>query len=73
MYRIFCNWHYEFSPLNYTDECRSIGESQFVATTWQIQFQLENIIKGGNYTLQLALASASNSQLEVQYKNLLLP
>ncbi|KAK7366899.1 hypothetical protein VNO80_08902 [Phaseolus coccineus] len=46
---------------------RCTGKSKFVATTWQIQFQLENIIKGANYTLQLALASATNSQLEVRF------
>jgi len=65
-YRIFCNFRYEFSPLNYTDVCRLTGEGKFVPTTWQIRFKLENVIKGANYTLQLALASATNAKLEVQ-------
>jgi len=55
-----------FSSKLHTDACRSTEPGKFVPTTWQIQFQLENIIEGGNYTLQLALAAATNSRLEVQ-------
>ncbi|WVZ11500.1 hypothetical protein V8G54_016030 [Vigna mungo] len=50
----------------YAQVTRSTKTSKFMPTTWQIQFQLENIIKG-NYTLQLALASATNSKLEVSF------
>jgi len=55
-----------FSSKLHTDAYRTTEPGKFVPTTWQIQFQLENIIKGANYTLQLALASATNSELEVQ-------
>ncbi|KAL2348988.1 hypothetical protein Fmac_002988 [Flemingia macrophylla] len=41
----------------------------YVATTWQIQFQLQNIIPGGNYTLQLALASANNARVLVRFND----
>ncbi|XP_047158133.1 rhamnogalacturonate lyase-like [Vigna umbellata] len=51
----------------YAQVTRSTKTSKFMPTTWLIQFQLENIIKGGNYTLQLALASATNSKLEVRF------
>ncbi|XP_027909278.1 uncharacterized protein LOC114168587 [Vigna unguiculata] len=50
----------------YAQVTRTTEPGKFVPTTWQIQFQLENIIKGANYTLQLALASATNSELEVR-------
>lgn len=36
-------------------------------TTWQIVFEHQNDIIIGNYTLQLALASASDANLEVHY------
>ncbi|XP_014519713.1 probable rhamnogalacturonate lyase B [Vigna radiata var. radiata] len=45
---------------------RSTEEKTFMPTTWQIRFQLQNISKGGNYTLQLAIAAATGSKLEVR-------
>jgi len=73
--RTFCSCHYEFSPLSYsnvcrnteekTDVCRRTEEKTYMPTTWQIRFQLQNIIKGGNYTLQLAIAAATISKLKV--------
>ncbi|XP_027360984.1 rhamnogalacturonate lyase B-like isoform X2 [Abrus precatorius] len=44
---------------------RSIANNTFQPTTWQIKFDLQNNILRGNYTLQLALASATNAELEV--------
>ncbi|KAM0995246.1 hypothetical protein ACFX19_010798 [Malus domestica] len=41
----------------------------YEATTWQIVFQLENIWNTGNYTLQLALASANYAELQVRFNN----
>ncbi|TKY69981.1 Rhamnogalacturonate lyase [Spatholobus suberectus] len=46
---------------------RSTTNKGYVPTTWQIQFQLQHIILSGNYTLQLALASATNSRLKVRF------
>ncbi|OMP01661.1 putative rhamnogalacturonate lyase B-like protein [Corchorus olitorius] len=33
-------------------------------TTWQIKFNLDDVSETGNYTLQLALASAANSKIQ---------
>ncbi|KAK7366900.1 hypothetical protein VNO80_08903 [Phaseolus coccineus] len=46
---------------------RSTAKRTFMPTTWQIRFQLQNISKGGNYTLQLAIAAATISKLEVSF------
>ncbi|KAM6594385.1 hypothetical protein CsatA_002088 [Cannabis sativa] len=35
-------------------------------TTWQVKFNLENVVQSKSYTLQLALASASASDLQVR-------
>ncbi|KAJ7953493.1 Rhamnogalacturonate lyase family protein [Quillaja saponaria] len=45
---------------------RKIGNKTYEPTTWQIIFQLENPNQQGNYTLQLALASANEAELEVR-------
>ncbi|RDX95994.1 rhiE, partial [Mucuna pruriens] len=44
-------------------------DKTYVPTTWQIHFQLQNITMEGNYTLQLALASTTNSRLEVRFND----
>ncbi|KAI3451278.1 hypothetical protein Pfo_007943 [Paulownia fortunei] len=48
---------------------RNVGNGQYVATTWQILFELKNVDKGANYTLQLALASANNAELQVCFND----
>ncbi|KAK6150315.1 hypothetical protein DH2020_015247 [Rehmannia glutinosa] len=48
---------------------RNIGYKQYVATTWQIVFDLKNVDKGANYTLQLALASANDAELQVRFND----
>ncbi|CAK7339754.1 unnamed protein product [Dovyalis caffra] len=45
---------------------RNMGNHTYQATTWQIKFEIENIVRTGNYTLQLALASATASELQVR-------
>jgi rhamnogalacturonan endolyase len=53
-----------FFNLNFTYIYRIIGNKTFQATTWSVIFKLENVLTG-NYTLQLALASASNAEVQV--------
>ncbi|KAJ4840417.1 hypothetical protein Tsubulata_009253, partial [Turnera subulata] len=48
---------------------RKTGNKTYEATTWQIVFALRNVSLHGNYTLQLALASASLSELQVRFNN----
>ncbi|KAA8546657.1 hypothetical protein F0562_003112 [Nyssa sinensis] len=48
---------------------RNVGNQTYEPTTWQIQFDLENVNKRGTYTLQLALASASFAELQVRINN----
>ncbi|PIN00387.1 Rhamnogalacturonan endolyase [Handroanthus impetiginosus] len=48
---------------------RNMGDGQFQATTWQIVFYLKNASRGANYTLQLALASANEAELQVRINN----
>ncbi|OMO50293.1 hypothetical protein COLO4_38137 [Corchorus olitorius] len=38
-------------------------------TTWQIRFNLENVNRRGMYTLQLALASAASSDVQVRFND----
>ncbi|XP_060970355.1 rhamnogalacturonate lyase B-like [Cannabis sativa] len=49
---------------------RNVGNETYEGTTWQIVFQLENVIRPANYTLQLALASTSNMELQVRFNDL---
>ncbi|XP_028769118.1 rhamnogalacturonate lyase B-like isoform X1 [Neltuma alba] len=44
---------------------RRIGNGVFQPTTWQIIFELKDNAIRGSYTLQLALASATHSQLQI--------
>ncbi|PKI42091.1 hypothetical protein CRG98_037544 [Punica granatum] len=41
----------------------------YKATTWQIIFELEEVSQSGNYTLQLALASANEADLQVRFND----
>ncbi|KAM7515833.1 hypothetical protein LguiA_005416 [Lonicera macranthoides] len=53
-----------FAHVNRKTENRS-----YIPTTWQILFDIGNVDENGNYTLQLALASASNAELQVRINN----
>ncbi|XP_058006244.1 rhamnogalacturonate lyase B isoform X2 [Hevea brasiliensis] len=45
---------------------REMGNKTYEATTWQIIFELESVSQSGNYTIQVALASAHMSELQVR-------
>ncbi|KAL6012686.1 hypothetical protein ACLOJK_003175 [Asimina triloba] len=45
---------------------RKIGENEYQATTWQIKFKLDTINQSGPYTLRVAIASATYSELQVR-------
>lgn len=45
---------------------RNVGNKTYVPTTWQIVFDLENVDESSNYTLQLALASVHEAELQVR-------
>ncbi|XP_065874912.1 uncharacterized protein [Euphorbia lathyris] len=48
---------------------REKGNNTYEATTWKIIFPLEEVKQSGNYTLQLALASAALSEIQVRFNN----
>ncbi|CAA2994721.1 probable rhamnogalacturonate lyase B [Olea europaea subsp. europaea] len=48
---------------------RNVGNGVFKSTTWKIQFDLRNINKGANYTLHVALASATGAEMQVRFNN----
>ncbi|KAE9614477.1 hypothetical protein Lal_00012317 [Lupinus albus] len=48
---------------------RNIGNKTYGPTTWQIIFEHEHDIFSGNYTLQLALASAKDAELQVRFND----
>ncbi|XP_073147151.1 uncharacterized protein [Henckelia pumila] len=48
---------------------RNVGYREYEATTRRILFDLENVKKGENYTLQLALASANGAELQVRFND----
>ncbi|KAJ1384891.1 Rhamnogalacturonan lyase, domain III [Sesbania bispinosa] len=52
----------------YAQVTRNIGNNTFRPTTWEIRFHLPFVIRG-NYTLQLALASAASFTLVVRFNN----
>ena len=54
-----------YMAINLMLKCRSIGNRAYRATTWQIIFDLKNVNKAGKYTLQLAIASANDADLQV--------
>ncbi|KAI5648050.1 hypothetical protein M9H77_34055 [Catharanthus roseus] len=45
---------------------RNVGNKTYVPTTWQIIFDLENTAESSKYTLQLALASANEAELQIR-------
>ncbi|KAM7275215.1 hypothetical protein ACFE04_017081 [Oxalis oulophora] len=47
---------------------RDTGYGSYEATTWQVKFRLGKLSKG-NYTLQLALASANRAEVQVRFNN----
>lgn len=48
---------------------RDVGNRTYEPTTWQIIFELKHLNNDGHYTLQLALASATDSNLHVRFNN----
>ncbi|KAH6764969.1 Rhamnogalacturonate lyase family protein [Perilla frutescens var. frutescens] len=50
----------------YAHVTRKVGENAYKGATWQIRFKLENVEQSGNYTVRIALASATFSILEVR-------
>ncbi|KAG6702606.1 hypothetical protein I3842_07G043700 [Carya illinoinensis] len=54
----------------YAQVTRSMNKRAYEGTTWQIKFKLESVNKNGNYTLQLALASANFAELQVRFNDL---
>lgn len=42
-----------------------MGNQTYEATTWEIRFLLQSVNQTGNYTLQIALASAAECELQV--------
>ncbi|XP_043810975.1 uncharacterized protein LOC122723260 [Manihot esculenta] len=48
---------------------RKVGNTAYKATTWQIIFELKSVMQSGSYTLQIALASTTNSELQVRFNN----
>ncbi|KAL0343019.1 UNVERIFIED_CONTAM: hypothetical protein Sangu_1189300, partial [Sesamum angustifolium] len=45
---------------------RKLDNKTYVPTTWKIMFDLTNVDESSNYTLQLALASANEAELQVR-------
>ncbi|XP_074294460.1 uncharacterized protein LOC141622306 [Silene latifolia] len=48
---------------------RKLDKGIYVPTTWQIIFHLDDIIPSSTYTLRIALASASRSELQVRFND----
>lgn len=47
-------------------KCRNLYNYTFTATTWKIEFELKTVHKTAGYVLQLALASVTESDLQVR-------
>ncbi|XP_050207274.1 rhamnogalacturonate lyase B-like [Mercurialis annua] len=45
---------------------RTMGDKNYKATTWQINFELKDVSRSGNYTIQLAIASANSGSLQMR-------
>lgn len=56
--------HFEIA-YQHSSWCRKTADNAYKSTTWQIRFDLDNVVEGGIYKLRLALASAHNSDLQV--------
>lgn len=50
--------------------CRDSGNKNYVPTTWQIVFQLDNVQPNANYKLQMALASASATEIKINFNKM---
>lgn len=48
---------------------RNAGNGTYRETTWQVRFNLENVKNEESYTLQLALASATGTDLQIRLNN----
>ncbi|XP_071711956.1 uncharacterized protein [Rutidosis leptorrhynchoides] len=48
---------------------RNVGNKTYIPTTWTVLFDLDKVTTG-NYTLQLALASATSAELQVRINDL---
>ncbi|VFQ74371.1 unnamed protein product [Cuscuta campestris] len=48
---------------------RELGNGTYGATTWRIVFELQSVNTASYYTLQLALASAEQAELQVRVNN----
>ncbi|PKI61471.1 hypothetical protein CRG98_018154 [Punica granatum] len=48
---------------------RNKGNSTFEPTTWQVKFELRDVSPKETYTLQLALASATFSEIQVRFND----
>lgn len=62
--------HHSKFPNFYITGCnddldRNIGNKTYVPTTWKVLFNLTDVDNSANYTLQLALASANDAELQV--------
>ncbi|KAF5454361.1 hypothetical protein F2P56_024033 [Juglans regia] len=53
----------------YAHVTRKLNNQTYEGTTWQIKFELENATNDGNYTLQLALASAHFAEIQVRFND----
>ncbi|WJX93513.1 rhamnogalacturonan endolyase [Trifolium repens] len=53
----------------YAQVTRSTENKTYEPTTWQIIFDHQHDIMNGNYTLQLALASAADADLQVRFND----
>ncbi|XP_057421613.1 uncharacterized protein LOC130715523 isoform X2 [Lotus japonicus] len=53
----------------YAQVTRHMGNETYEPTTWQIIFEHRKDIFIGNYTLQVALASASDAELQVRFND----
>ncbi|KAH9611925.1 hypothetical protein KSS87_014543 [Heliosperma pusillum] len=48
---------------------RKVDNDTYKPTTWQIIFHLNNVLQSTNYTLRIALASASRSEVQVRFND----
>lgn len=60
------NIHLNLLIFKYFLKYRYSGKEKYQATTWKIVFNLKTVIKTGNYTLRIALASATKADLFVR-------
>ncbi|CAI9110032.1 OLC1v1009992C1 [Oldenlandia corymbosa var. corymbosa] len=45
---------------------RRVARNKYVATSWQISFDMDEVLSSANYTLRLALASATMAEVQVR-------